>query len=230
MPGGKGAKCPLAGDRRARRPGVRSVIKPVLCADGAVARAAPGTLPEVPICLHGVREINLVGCSSSMHAPSKSTASLAGNSAGHGISPRREFLDCGDVSPLSFDATCRVVSKRGHVRALQNNFRRLTSNPRNGCGSFLDRSTRFSSGAMNFLNGRESSWEGSVNFLSLAGNFLMVSRNFSRRLTGFLDGSRNPWSGLKNFLNGSGNFLRGSKNLFIGSTNLFNGSKNLFSR
>jgi hypothetical protein len=29
------------------------------------------------------------------------------------------ILDCGDMSPLSPDATCRVVSKRGHVRALQ---------------------------------------------------------------------------------------------------------------
>ena len=28
-------------------------------------------------------------------------------------------LECGDKSPLSHDATCRVVPKRGHVRALQ---------------------------------------------------------------------------------------------------------------
>src|ERR1039457_7072072 len=28
-------------------------------------------------------------------------------------------LECGDVSPLFFDATCHVVPKRGHVRALQ---------------------------------------------------------------------------------------------------------------
>src|ERR1039458_3858450 len=28
-------------------------------------------------------------------------------------------LECGDTSPLSHDATCRVVSKRGHVHALQ---------------------------------------------------------------------------------------------------------------
>ena len=31
------------------------------------------------------------------------------------VAPR---LECGDMSPLSADATCRVVSKRGHVRAL----------------------------------------------------------------------------------------------------------------
>jgi len=29
------------------------------------------------------------------------------------------LLDCGDTSPLSLDATCRVGSKRGRVRALQ---------------------------------------------------------------------------------------------------------------
>jgi hypothetical protein len=28
-------------------------------------------------------------------------------------------LECGDTSPLSRDATCRVVSKRGHIRAVQ---------------------------------------------------------------------------------------------------------------
>jgi len=28
-------------------------------------------------------------------------------------------LECGDTSPLSLDATCRVEPKRGHVRALQ---------------------------------------------------------------------------------------------------------------
>src|ERR1700690_851835 len=32
---------------------------------------------------------------------------------------RDRNLECGDVSPLSHDATCRVVPKRGHVRALQ---------------------------------------------------------------------------------------------------------------
>ena len=29
-------------------------------------------------------------------------------------------VECGDRSPFSNDATCRVVSKRGHVRAPQN--------------------------------------------------------------------------------------------------------------
>jgi hypothetical protein len=29
-------------------------------------------------------------------------------------------LECGDMSPLFNDATCRVEPKRGHVRALQN--------------------------------------------------------------------------------------------------------------
>jgi len=28
-------------------------------------------------------------------------------------------MDCGGTTPLSFDATCRVEPKRGHVRALQ---------------------------------------------------------------------------------------------------------------
>jgi hypothetical protein len=31
----------------------------------------------------------------------------------------RSVLECGDTSPLSHDATCRGVPKRGHVRALQ---------------------------------------------------------------------------------------------------------------
>jgi hypothetical protein len=31
-------------------------------------------------------------------------------------------LECGGTTPLSLDATCRVISKRGHVRALQNEF------------------------------------------------------------------------------------------------------------
>ena len=39
-------------------------------------------LPCLQICLHGARRFNLVGCSSSMHAPSKGTTSPAGNSAG----------------------------------------------------------------------------------------------------------------------------------------------------
>jgi hypothetical protein len=30
----------------------------------------------------------------------------------------RSVLECGDMSPLSRDATCRLVPKRGHVRAL----------------------------------------------------------------------------------------------------------------
>jgi hydrogenase maturation protein HypF len=35
--------------------------------------------------------------------------------------PRLELLECGDMSLLSDEATCHVVPKRGHVRALQNN-------------------------------------------------------------------------------------------------------------
>ncbi len=31
----------------------------------------------------------------------------------------RGLLECGDTSPLSLDATCRVEEKRGHVRAVQ---------------------------------------------------------------------------------------------------------------
>ena len=33
---------------------------------------------------------------------------------------QRPHLECGDTSPLSHDATCRIEPKRGHVRALQN--------------------------------------------------------------------------------------------------------------
>jgi hypothetical protein len=31
-------------------------------------------------------------------------------------------LDCGGTTPLFPDTTCRVIPKRGHVRALQNEF------------------------------------------------------------------------------------------------------------
>jgi hypothetical protein len=35
---------------------------------------------------------------------------------------RTVVLDCGGTTPLYFDATRRVVPKRGHVRALQKEF------------------------------------------------------------------------------------------------------------
>ncbi len=41
-------------------------------------------------------------------------------------SRNQKSLECGDMSPLSDDATCRVEPKRGHVHALQKSLQRAT--------------------------------------------------------------------------------------------------------
>src|ERR1700675_3572184 len=46
------------------------------------------------------------------------------------------FLECGDMSPLSLDATCRVVPKRSHACALHSAFTLFPSHcmPATCCG------------------------------------------------------------------------------------------------
>jgi hypothetical protein len=151
-----------------------------------------------------------------MHAPSKSTASLPGNSAGRevvasGLWPEFHRLS-GICSRHSLDTT-------GFAEICRQNkiiFRSLPANPRGVGGNFFN-------GCYNLFSLPTNLFKGWMNSFSLPTNlFEGWTNSFSR--------PANLFRGWRNLFNGWTNSFRAWTILFNGWRNLFNHSSNSFSR
>ncbi len=151
--------------------------------------ASPRLLPRLQVCLHGTRGINLVKCASSMHAPSKSTASLAGKSAGtkvvaSGLWPEFRRLSV-KLSRHSPDATGFADSCRS-----------LPNNPRNGWDNYTEACNNYPGACRshtgllascfyrrnNPTNGLANCLEGSANCPNGPANWIGLQKNPTDRL------------------------------------------------